>query len=94
MGVLALEVLERVEVPGRGKPASAPAMSNPTTPESRQATDSSAISRDRAWWRIAVSSWRTTILPSASTMPASKPDRTAPTTWSRVRPLLTCCSGA
>ena len=36
-------------------------MSKPATPRSRHATASSAISRDLAWWRIAVSSWRTTI---------------------------------
>ncbi len=38
-------------------------MSKPATPRSRHATASSAISRDLAWWRIAVSSWRTTIRP-------------------------------
>ncbi len=49
-----------------GKPASAPAMSKPATPRSRQAIDSSAISIERAAWRIAVSSWRTTIRPPAA----------------------------
>ena len=39
-----------------GQPFSAPAMSNPTTPESRNRTASSAISSDRAAVRIAVSS--------------------------------------
>ena len=39
-----------------GKPASAPAMSKPTTPVSRYRTASSAISCDRAACRIAVSS--------------------------------------
>ena len=34
-------------------------MSKPATPRSRQAIESSAISRDRAWCRIAVSSCRT-----------------------------------
>ena len=38
-----------------GLPASAPAMSNPTTPASRCRTASSAISSDRAAVRIAVS---------------------------------------
>ena len=44
-----------------GNPASAPAMSNPTHPGARYATVSSAISRDRAAVRIAVSSARTRI---------------------------------
>ena len=52
-----------------GKPASAPAMSKPATPRSRQEMASSAISIERAWWRIAVSSWRTTILPPARRHP-------------------------
>ena len=76
VGVLALEVLERVEVTRGRKPASAPAMSKPATPLSRHATDSSAISRERAWWRMAVSSWRTTIRPAggaAGPSPSSKP---------------------
>ena len=77
-----------------GKPASAPAMSKPATPRSRHAIASSAISIDRAWCRIAVSSWRTTILPPLAAIPASKPSCTAATTSSRVSPPLTCCSGA
>ena len=71
-----------------GKPASAPAMSKPATPRSRQAMASSAISIERAWWRIAVSSWRTTIRRRWRPSPASKPSWTAATTSSRVRPLV------
>ena len=56
-----------------GWPASAPAMSNPATPRSRQATLSSAISREQARVRVAVSSWRTTIRPPAAAWPSSKP---------------------
>ena len=70
-----------------GKPASAPAMSKPATPRSRQAMASSAISIERAACRIAVSSWRTTIVPPAAAMPSSKPRWTASTTSSRVSPL-------
>ena len=53
--VLPLHVLEGVEVTVGGLPASAPAMSKPTTPSSRWRTASSAISSDRAAVRIAVS---------------------------------------
>ena len=48
-------------------------MSKPTTPSSRCATASSAISRERAWCRIAVSSWRTTIGRRLAAIPSSKP---------------------
>ena len=65
-------------------------MSKPATPLSRQATDSSAISRERAWWRMAVSSWRTTIRPPACVLvpaiPSSKPRWTAATTSSSDEP--------
>ncbi len=60
--VLAAQVLERVQVPASaGSPASAPAMSKPTTPSSRYRTASSAISRERAACRIAVTSAPTRI---------------------------------
>src|SRR5690349_10617864 len=69
-------------------------MSNPTTPASRYATASSAISIDRALCRIAVSSCRATIGRSATAIPCSNPSRTASTTCSSVSPRVRCCSGA
>ena len=47
-----------------GYPASAPAMSKPTTPLSRNRIASSAISRDRAACRIAVTRQRTVMAPA------------------------------
>ena len=75
-----------------GLPASAPAMSNPTTPASRCRTASSAISSDRAAVRMAVSSAYTVML--RPRLPRRKPSSTASTTWSRLRPPVTCSSGA
>ena len=75
-----------------GQPASAPAMSNPTTPLSRCRTASSAISSDLAAVRIAVSSAYTLI--GRFPLPSAKPARTACTTSSRVRPRSVCSSGA
>ncbi len=53
--IAAPHVLEGVEVAAGRIPGLAPAMSNPTTPRSRNRIASSAISRDRAACRIAVS---------------------------------------
>ncbi len=69
-----------------GYPASAPAMSNPHTPRSRQRTARSAISRLRAAVRIAVSSVRTVI--GRPSLPSRNPSCTASTTSSSARPPL------
>ena len=70
-----------------GLPASAPAMSKPTTPSSRCRTATSAISSERAAVRIAVSS-AYTVMPRPA-LPRRKPSRTALTTCSRVSPPAT-----
>ena len=75
-----------------GQPASAPAMSKPTTPSSRWRTASSAISSDLAAVRIAVSR-AYTVIPRPS-LPWRKPSRTASTTSSRLSPRSVCSSGA
>lgn len=57
VGVLAPQVLEGVQMTVGGKPASAPAMSKPTTPRSRYSTAvASAIRRECVAVRMAVSS--------------------------------------
>ncbi len=62
-----------------GYPASAPAMSNPTTPLSRNRIASSAISRDRAACRIAVTRQRTTMAAFRRWRPSRRrPSRPAP----------------
>ena len=79
------------------KPASGPAMSKPTTPSSRCFTASSAISIDRAAWRIAVTSVRTTIgwpAAAARCSPIRNPSSTARTTSSGVSPPAVESSGA
>ncbi len=75
-----------------GLPASAPAMSNPTTPSSRCRTAISAISSERAAVRMAVSS-AYTVMPRPA-LPSRKPSSTPLTTCSRVSPPATCNSGA
>src|SRR5664280_2667049 len=80
-----------------GKPFSGPAMSKPTQPRSRQRTASSAISTDRAYWRMAVHRKRTTIgrrAAAAAAMPRSKPSRTTSTTSSSESPAPVESSGA
>ncbi|SLI47844.1 Uncharacterised protein [Mycobacteroides abscessus subsp. abscessus] len=80
-----------------GYPASAPAMSKPPTPRSRQRTASSAISRERAACRMAVSRQVTTIgwpAAAAARSPSRKPARVCSTTSSRLSPRSRCCSGA
>ena len=80
-----------------GYPASAPAMSKPTTPLSRNRIASSAISRDRAACRIAVTRQRTVMVrPSllAAFSPSAKPASTASTTASSDSPPSMCSSGA
>src|SRR5277367_1563915 len=72
-------------------------MSNPTTPLSRNRIASSAISRDSAACRIAVTRQRTTIGRSAAAAafsPSAKPASTASTTSSNESPRLMCSSGA
>ena len=87
VGVLALEVLEGVEVAG-GRVARLGAGDVEVRRRRGRgsATASSAISIDLAWWRMAVSSGRTTIRPPAAAMPSSKPSCTAAMTSSRVSP--------
>ena len=70
VGVLALEVLERVEVPGgrvarlgAGDVEAGDARGRARRRRARRSRG------ERAWWRIAVSSWRTTILPPAGGHP-------------------------
>jgi len=80
-----------------GKPFSGPAMSNPTQPRSRQRTASSAISTERAYWRIAVQRNLTRIgrpTAAAAAMPRSKPARTDSTASSRDSPAAVDSSGA
>ena len=80
-----------------GQPASAPAMSKPTTPSSRWRTASSAISSDLAAVRIAVSRAYTLIPRPARAWWQSrraKPSSTASTTSSRLSPRSVCSSGA
>ena len=80
-----------------GKPASAPAMSKPTTPSSRYRTASRAISVLRAACRIAVSRVPTRIgRPAAAerAMPSANPSVTASTTSASSSPRVRCCSGA
>ena len=75
-----------------GQPASAPAMSKPTTPSSRWRTASSAISSDLAAVRMAVSRAYTVI--GRPLLPSRKPSSTALTTSSRLSPRSVCSSGA
>ena len=66
-------------------------MSKPTTPLSRNRIASSAISNDRAWWRIAVTRHRTVIArpsPLAAFSPSAKPASTASTTASSDKPAV------
>lgn len=80
-----------------GKPSSAPAMSKPTTPASRNATARSAISRVRSNMRIPHSSVPTrTGVPAAAALaiPAARPSCTVSTTSGRVSPPFTISSGA
>ena len=80
-----------------GKPFSGPAMSNPTQPRSRQRTASSAISTERAYWRIAVQRNLTRIgrpTAAAAAMPRSKPARTDSTASSSESPAAVDSSGA
>ena len=80
-----------------GKPASAPAMSNPATSSSRNAMASSAISRDRAACRMAVSSSLARIRcprRGRRVVPAATPSSTARTTSVSVRFRSVCSSGA
>ena len=97
MGVLPAQVFEGIQVPGGRKTASAPAMSKPATSRSRYSTASSAISRDRAAWRMAVSRARTRIwwpATAAAADPAANPSRTASITSRNDSPRSVCCSGA
>ena len=89
VGVLALEVLERVQVPG-GRVARLGA-GDVEADHARVAVGAPPARRSpstRAACRIAVSSWRTTIRPAAPRpSPSPKPSLTASTTSSRVSPL-------
>ena len=75
-----------------GLPASLPAMSKPTTPESRWRSASSAISLELAAWRMAVASVPMVI--GRPALPSRNPSSTDSTTSSRVRPPSMCSSGA
>lgn len=80
-----------------GNPSSAPAMSKPTTPASRNATARSAASRTRSNIRIPHSRVPTrTGVPAAAAfaMPAARPSWTVSTTSGRVSPPFSINSGA